>query len=85
MCMIYTQQVCRTHGSIGMDQIYTDTTVGSRSAYNASITSLFTTAQTFEPQCRNIFEEFVCIANFPSCDMSYPTPRPMQVNKEAFV
>ena len=77
--MIYTHQVCKAYGLIGKDHIYTNTAVGSQAGYEAAMATLFTSVENFEPQCKTIFKEFVCVVNFPSCDLSYPTPRPLQV------
>ena len=78
-CQLYSGSLCYGYGSIGMDQIYINTSVATQDAYEAEMNEFRTTIGNFSPQCQEVFLEFMCVATFPSCDLSHVEPRPHKV------
>ena len=78
-CQLYSGSLCYGYGSIGMDQIYINTSVATQDAYEAEMNEFRTTIGNFSPQCQEVFLEFMCITTFSSCDLSHVEPRPHKV------
>ena len=66
-----------------MDWVYLDTSrTDQERLWNGMERLLNHTSEpeTYSPACSQILQEYTCILNFPSCDLSHPTPRPILVS-----
>ena len=65
-----------------MDWIYLDTSQTDREDLELNMEKVLNhTAVTgaYSPACARILNEYICVSNFPTCDLSHPSPRPVMV------
>lgn len=77
-CVPHSENVCRTVGTIGMDWVYIDTSRNNPERLLSSMANVvrhINTSGEYSPACAAILEEYVCVSNFPSCDLSHTSPR----------
>ena len=79
-CIPHEHDVCRTVGTIGMDWIYVDTATTDLESRVPDVNTLLGLAADFSEDCRDMFVEYICVSNFPSCDTSHVSPRPIEVH-----
>lgn len=82
-CVQHYDAVCRTQGTIGMDWVYINTSRTSRDTLRTGMERVLNHTAImgqYSPQCAQILDEYICISNYPSCDLSHVTPRPIMVS-----
>ncbi len=80
-CLPHTDSVCRTKGTVGMDWIFIDTSRTDRVQLRKGMEGVInhTASGQYSQVCAAILNEYICVSNYPSCDLSYSEPRPIMV------
>lgn len=76
-CVSHSESVCRRVGTIGMDWIYINTSKTSQERLDSGMENGLELIASYSPACATILEEYLCVSNYPSCDLSSATPRPI--------
>ena len=64
-----------------MDLIFINNSIAEQSQYDEAMHKLEVAAKNYSENCRDIYLEYVCVTNFPQCDLSHPSPRPHLVSE----
>ncbi len=63
-----------------MDWIYINTSKTSQERLDSGMENGLELIASYSPACATILEEYLCVSNYPSCDLSSATPRPIMVS-----
>ena len=59
-----------------MDLIFINKSRGNQKEYDEKMNDIQLAVMDYSDQCRDILLEYLCVTNFPQCDLSHTSPRP---------
>ena len=72
--------VCRTTATIGLELLFVDKSVAQQEDYDRKMRDIELAIADYSDECRDVFFEYLCVTNFPQCDLSHSRPRPLLVS-----
>ncbi|MCG8626249.1 MAG: hypothetical protein MJE68_30155, partial [Proteobacteria bacterium] len=67
-----------------MDLLFINKTIAGQEQYDIKMKDLQKAIEDYSEECRAVFLEYLCVTNFPQCDPSHITPRPLLVCEEEY-
>ena len=71
--------VCRNTSTIGLELLFINKSIAEQEVYDRRMRDIEIAIEDYSDECRDVFLEYLCVTNFPQCDLSHIEPRPLMV------